>query len=151
VHDERLLAALAADGRASLVDLAAAADLTPGRAARRLEALVADRVVHLDVELAPAALGFHARAYLWLRVRPAATKSVGRALARMPEVGFVAALSGRDNVHAVVHCRDLDELFEFASDRVGALSGVQIAEVSLIHRQVKQSGTLVAGDRLQHS
>ncbi|WP_245231803.1 Lrp/AsnC family transcriptional regulator [Streptomyces novaecaesareae] len=38
-EDERLLRALAADGRASLVDLTGAAGLTPGRVSRRLDAL----------------------------------------------------------------------------------------------------------------
>jgi DNA-binding Lrp family transcriptional regulator len=148
-HDEKLLAALAADGRASLADLASGADLTPSRASRRLHKLITDRVVHIDVEIAPAALGYHRRANLWLRVRPSEMKSVGRALARMPEVGFVAAITGRNNLHAVIHCRDLDELFEFTSDRVGALPGVESADVSPIHRQVKQASTLVAGDRLE--
>jgi DNA-binding Lrp family transcriptional regulator len=147
--DEKLLSALAADGRASLADLASGADLTPSRVSRRLQKLTADRVVHIDVELAPAALGYHSRANLWLRVHPSETKSVGRALARMPEVGFAAATTGRNNLHAVIHCRDLDELFEFTSDRVGALPGVESADVSLIHRQVKQAGTLVAGNRLE--
>jgi len=147
-HDEKLLSALAADGRASLVDLAAASGLTHGRASRRLQTLVADGIVHIHVEIAPAALGFHARANLWLRAHPSEIKSVGRALAAMPEVGFVAAVSGRNNLHAVVHCRELDELFEFTSDRVGALSGVESAEVSPIHAQVKQAGTLVVDDRL---
>lgn len=147
-QDEKLLSALAADGRTSLVDLASAADLTPGRASRRLQTLISDRVVHIHVELAPAALGYHARANLWLRVHPSEIKSVGHALAQMPEVGFAAAMSGRNNLHAIVHCRNLNELFEFTSDRVGTLPGVESAEVSPIHRQIKQAGTLVSGDRL---
>ncbi len=46
-------------------------------------------------------------------------------------------------------CRDLGELFEFTSDRVGALPGVDCADVSPIHRQVKQASTLGAGNRLE--
>ncbi|TVT54081.1 Lrp/AsnC family transcriptional regulator [Amycolatopsis rhizosphaerae] len=147
-EDERMLDVLAADGRASLVELAAAADLTPGRASRRLQALLLRRVVHIDVEIAAAALGFHARANLWLRVHPSAVKSVGRALAEEPEIAFAAAVSGPYNIHAVAHCRDLDELFEFTSDRIGSLSGLQSMEVSPLAQQIKQAGTLVSGDRL---
>ncbi|MFE6685843.1 Lrp/AsnC family transcriptional regulator [Streptomyces sp. NPDC057743] len=147
-HDERLLATLAADGRASLVDLAAAADLTPGRASRRLQALLANGVVHIDVEIAPIALGYRARANLWLRVHPAEIKAVGRAMAQMPEVGFAAAVSGPHNLHAVVHCHDLDRLFEFSTERVGTLPGVEGMEISPVSRQVKQAGTRVDGDRL---
>ncbi|MBY8876666.1 Lrp/AsnC family transcriptional regulator [Actinacidiphila acidipaludis] len=147
-EDERMLGLLATDGRAGLVDLAAAADLTPGRAARRLEALLERRVVHIDVEIAAAALGYHARANLWLRVHPSAVKSVGRTLAREPEIAFAAAVTGPCNLHAVAHCRDLDELFTFTSDRIGSLPGLQSLEVSPLLRHVKQAGTLLSGDRL---
>lgn len=147
-EDEKLLDALAVDGRAPLVDLAEAANLTPGRVARRLRTLVDRRVVHIDVELAATALGYRAGANLWLRVHPSAVKSVGRALAREPEIAFAAAVSGPHNLHAVAHCRDLDELFEFTSDRIGSLAGVQSLEVSPLLRHVKQAGTLLSGDRL---
>ncbi|MER0477576.1 Lrp/AsnC family transcriptional regulator [Streptomyces sp. Edi2] len=147
-QDEKLLAALAADGRASLVHLAAAADLTPGRASRRLHALLSGGVVHIDVEIAPMALGYRARANLWMRAHPGKIKAVGRAMAQMPEVGFAAAVSGPYNLHAVVQCRDLDELFEFATDRVGNLPGVEGMEISPVERQIKQAGTRVDGDRL---
>ncbi|MBC2877004.1 Lrp/AsnC family transcriptional regulator [Streptomyces sp. TYQ1024] len=147
-EDERLLAALAADGRAGLAGLAKAAGSTPGRVSRRLRTLLRQRVVYVDVEIAPAALGFHARANLWLRVHPSEVKNAGRALAREPEIAFAAAISGPFNVHAVAHCRDFDELFEFTSDRIGALPGLQSMEVSPVLRHVKQAGTLVSGDRL---
>jgi DNA-binding Lrp family transcriptional regulator len=150
-EDEKMLGLLAADGRASLVDLAAAADLTPGRASRRLHALLLRRVVHIDVEIAAAALGYHARANLWLRVHPSAVKNVGRTLAQEPEIAFAAAVSGPHNIHAVAHCRDLDELFEFTSDRIGSLSGLQSMEVSPLLQHVKQAGTLLSGDRLVES
>ncbi|GCD42393.1 Lrp/AsnC family transcriptional regulator [Streptomyces paromomycinus] len=147
-EDEKILGVLAADGRASLVDLAAAADSTPGRVSRRLHALLDRRVVHLDVEIAAAALGYHARANLWLRVHPSAVKSAGRALAEEPEIAFAAAVSGPCNLHAVAHCRDFDELFQFTTDRIGSLDGLQSMEVSPVLQHVKQAGTLLFGDRL---
>ncbi|HEY0248777.1 MAG TPA: Lrp/AsnC family transcriptional regulator [Gryllotalpicola sp.] len=147
-EDERMLNALAADGRATLVDLAAAAGLTPGRASRRLNALLARRAAHVDVEIAADALGYHARANLWLRVHPAAVKAIGRALAQQPEIAFAAAVSGPHNLHAVAHCHDLDELFELTSERIAPLSGLQTMEISPLLRHVKQAGTLLSGDRL---
>jgi DNA-binding Lrp family transcriptional regulator len=147
-EDEQLLAVLAEDGRASLVDLAAAADLTPGRASRRLQLLLERRAVHIDVEIAATALGYHARANLLLRVHPSAVKSLGRALAQLPEIAFAAAVSGPHNLNAVAHCRDLNELFEFTSDHVGSLPGLQSLEVLPLLRHVKQAATLLSGDRL---
>ncbi|BCY11731.1 Lrp/AsnC family transcriptional regulator [Actinoplanes sp. L3-i22] len=147
-EDDRLIAALAVDGRASLVELAGATGLTPGRVSRRMQALLAGGVLYLDVEIAPAALGYLARANLSMRVHPARLKAAGRALAGMPEVAFAAAVSGSHNLHAVVHCRDLDGLFEFTTERVGGLPGLEALEVSPISRQVKQVGTRIDGGRL---
>ncbi len=146
--DAKLLSVLADDGRASIVDLAAAAGLNPGPASRRLQSLLARGLAYIHVEIAPAALGYRTSSNLWLRVHPAQVKAVGSELARMPEVGFVAALSGRDNVHASVHSRTLAELFDFASDRVGTLPGVESLEIDPVLRQIKQAGSLVSGDRL---
>ncbi|SNY38978.1 Lrp/AsnC family transcriptional regulator [Paractinoplanes atraurantiacus] len=212
--EEKLIAALAEDGRASLVDLAAATGLTPGQVSRRLQSLLGEEtstgakegtdpgaredagpgaresadpdaregtregsdpdarggsgaregagarqsasareggVLYFDVEVVPAALGYHARAGLHLRVHPGRVVEVGRALASMPEVAFAAAISGPDNLHAVVHCRDLDELFELTTGRIGALPGVDGLEVSPITRQVKQIVARVDGERLTTS
>jgi len=113
-----------------------------------MQALLSSGVLYLDVEIAPLALGYQARANLLLRVHPAQLKAVGRAMARMPEVAFAAAVSGPHNLHAVVHCRDLDGLFEFTTDRVGALPGVEALEISPTLRQVKQVGTRVDSNRL---
>ncbi|WP_433801233.1 Lrp/AsnC family transcriptional regulator [Actinomycetospora sp. CA-084318] len=147
--DEALLDALVRDGRASHVDLASATGLTPGRAARRLADLVGRRVVHFHLELAPAALGLDVGANLWLHVHPSQVRAVGRALAALPQVGFALAVSGRTNLHALVHCHDVDELFELTSDRVGSLPGVDGVEVSPVLRHVKQSGALSIGRRLK--
>ncbi|WP_330285138.1 Lrp/AsnC family transcriptional regulator [Streptomyces sp. NBC_00588] len=147
-EDEKIYNALAADGRASLVALATAADSTPGRVSRRLGVLLQQGVIHIDVEIAPTALGYHARANLWLRVHPSQVKNVGRSLAQEPEIAFAAAISGPYNIHAVAHCQDLDELFEFTSERIGVLPGLQSMEVSPVLRHVKQAGTLLTGERL---
>ncbi|MET7574730.1 hypothetical protein ABZT04_40580 [Streptomyces sp. NPDC005492] len=52
-------------------------------------------------------------------------------------------MSGPCNFHAVAHCRDLDELFEFTTDRMGSLAGLQSMEVSPVLQHVTQTGTLL--------
>jgi DNA-binding Lrp family transcriptional regulator len=150
-HDEAILLGLAADGRASHADLATAAGISPARTARRVRTLIETGVVRLDVELSRAALGFTTLADLWLQVAPDAVRAVGKELGMMPEVAFAAAISGVHNVHAAVNCRDLQDLFGFVTDRIGALRGVQSLEVSPVLRQLKQFNTLIKGDRLSGS
>jgi DNA-binding Lrp family transcriptional regulator len=146
--DYAMLNILATDGRAPIGALARAADSSPGRAGRRLEALLSTGVVYLDVDLAAAALGYPTSAYLWLTVSPSRLHDTCAALSAHPETPFVAAISGRANIVASVTCRSLSDLYRYVTERVGPLDGVQSFEVSPILRRLKQAGTLVDGDRL---
>ncbi|HEX5293050.1 MAG TPA: Lrp/AsnC family transcriptional regulator [Streptosporangiaceae bacterium] len=146
--DSALLDVLAADGRATTAALAAAAGISEGRAGRRLAQLIRDRTLVIDVDLAHDALGFTVPAQVHLTVSPARLRAVGEALAGLPEVGFVAAMSGRSNLMASAACRDLAHLYEFATERAGALEGIVAMEVVPFARVIKQAGALVVDGRL---
>ena len=119
-----------------------------GRAARRLAALLGGGLLYLDVDLSAPLLGFTAQATLWLTVSPANLDQAGRALRGHPQVAFAAAVSGPSNLIASVTCRDLDELYRFATTGVGAIAGVQAMEISPVVRHVKQAGAIRSGNRL---
>jgi DNA-binding Lrp family transcriptional regulator len=146
--DAPIVEVLAADGRAPIARLAAAAGISEGRAGRRLAALIRARALVIDVDLALPAFDRTVGAQVHLTVGPARLRAVGEALARLPEAAFVAATSGRDNMVAAVACRDLSHLYELTSGRIGALDGVISMEVAPFTRIVKQSGGIVADGRL---
>ena len=146
--DEAMLEVLARDGRATYAELARAARTTEGRATRRLAALLESGVVYLDVDLAGVALGFPISAYVWLSVLPSHLQQACEALATHSEAPFVAAVTGRANAVASVMCRDLDELYAYATDRVGVISGVTAIEIAPVVLRLKQAGTRVDGGRL---
>ncbi|HEX8868570.1 MAG TPA: Lrp/AsnC family transcriptional regulator, partial [Lentzea sp.] len=68
--DERLVAALHQDGRASFADLATATGWSEPTVRRRVNGLRAAGVLYFDVDVDSAALGFTAMAVLWMSVRP---------------------------------------------------------------------------------
>jgi len=144
--DQTLVAALAADGRASYADLAAATGMSEGRVTRRLATLLRTRTVFIDMDMCLGAFGYPLAAQLYLRVTPARLHQTGEALAAWPEVSFVAAMSGPHNLLATVVCRDLAELYTFISGRIGALDGVRSCEVAPVLRVVKQAGGLTDDD-----
>lgn len=146
--DYAMLEVLARDGRAGYGTLARAAGSSEGRVTRRLATLLASGVVYFDVDLAGAALGFPVSAYVWLTVAPAHLDAACHALSRHTEAPFVAAISGRANVVVSVTCRDLDHLYTYTTERIGAIDGVTAVEVSPVLRRLKQAGSLVDGDRL---
>jgi DNA-binding Lrp family transcriptional regulator len=147
-EDLAMLEVLAADGRASYAHLARAAGVDESRATRRVRALVAAGAAYFDVDISVAALGFGTSATLWLTVPPAQLDAAGRALAAEREVAFAAAISGPQNITASIVCVDVDSLYRFVTERVGAVSGVQGLEISPVLRHVKQAGALTSGDRL---
>ena len=146
--DAALFGVLAADGRATTARLAAAAGISEGRAARRLATLIRQGTLVIDVDLAHDALGFTVAAQIHFTVSPARLREAGAALARLPEVGFVAAMSGRSNLMASAACRDLAHLYEFTTGRAGALEGIVSMEVVPFARVVKQAGGMVVDGRL---
>jgi DNA-binding Lrp family transcriptional regulator len=141
--DNALLTALALDGRAEFPALARATGWSETTVRRRLEELHRSQVLYFDVDVEPAHFGYHAEALLWLAVAPSALTGVTRALASHPEVGYAAAMTGPANVTATVICRDLDELYDYLAEKIGALDGVTGAETSPVVRRLKNAGTLL--------
>jgi DNA-binding Lrp family transcriptional regulator len=148
-EDAALLAQLREDGRAGYAQLAAAAGITPGRARRRLEALIASGQAHVHTDLAFELLGFSATSNLWLSVAPGEVERIGDRLAAIDQTTFVAAVSGPANLAAVVVCRSATELYRLVTDTVGAIDSIRSAEISPIVRRVKQAGTVLNGHRFR--
>ncbi|WP_327140486.1 Lrp/AsnC family transcriptional regulator [Nocardia sp. NBC_01327] len=146
--DSAFFGVLAADGRATTAQLAEAAGISEGRAARRLAVLRQSRTLIIDLDLAHEVFGITVGAQIYFAVTPARLHEVGEALARLPEVGFAAALSGRHNLMASVACRDLSHLYAFMTADAGTLDAIVSMEVVPLARMVKQSGGLIADGRL---
>jgi DNA-binding Lrp family transcriptional regulator len=141
--DAALFAALALDGRTPYAELAAAAGWSETSVRRRMDQLRDAGALYYDLELDMPAFGFHAPAWLWLSVPPAHLAEVGSALAKFPEVAYVAATTGPANLAACAVCRDEEALYEFLTSRVGALPGIARVEISPVIRTVKQASPVM--------
>ncbi|MEV6078783.1 Lrp/AsnC family transcriptional regulator [Streptomyces sp. NPDC052069] len=135
--DERLLALLRRDGRATLTELQTATGLSESVVKRRLGHLRATGVLYFDVQHDHEPLGQGANAMLWLTVAPARLAEVGHALAAHPEVRFAAATTGPASIVVSTLHPGVNDLYTYLSAKVGALDGVQSVETALILRQVK--------------
>ena len=142
--DEALFAALALDGRTSYAELAAACGWSETTVRRRMDQLRDLGLLYYDLELDMPSFGFRSSAWLWLSVPPAHLADVGSALAKFPEVAYVAATTGPANLAACAVCRDEESLYEFLTLKVGALPGVERVETAPIIRTVKQASPVMA-------
>ncbi len=137
--DQRLLPALAADGRAAYPRLARVVGWSESAVRRRVEELRHARVLGFDVEIDPALFGFTAQSLLWLTVTPANLVTVAATLGADPEAAFVGAITGPHNLLVCTVCRDTDALFRYTTERIGALSGIDRMEISPISGYAKRT------------
>lgn len=148
VQDSDLLDLLRHEGRSTYTELARATGRSEAAVRRRIEYLRRSGALYFDVEIHPAWWGPHTQAALLLTVAPGALPAVGAALGTHGEVRFAAAITGVTNVVTTAVFRDTDALYRYLTERIGALPGVQNAEVLPALRSVKRAGMLVQGDRL---
>jgi DNA-binding Lrp family transcriptional regulator len=142
--DSALFDVLAVDGRTPYADLAAATGWSESTVRRRVDQLRDAGVLYFDLELDTAAFGFLSSTWLWLSVPPSQLAATGAALAKFPEVAYAAAVTGADNLAAVVVCRDELAFYEFLTAKIGSLPGVERVETSPVIRTVKQASTVMA-------
>jgi len=143
--DHQLITALIEDGRASYTELAHRADTTALTARRRLEALVAGQVLRLATEVDLARLGIRTEALLWITVAPGGLEETGRQLSHHPQVRFASATTGPANLLVAVAAADLDALYVFLSETIGALEHVTTIDVTPILMGVKRTGLVRPG------
>ncbi|SNT64003.1 DNA-binding transcriptional regulator, Lrp family [Asanoa hainanensis] len=141
--DNQLFAALAKDGRAGYPALSKATGWSETTVRRRIAHLTAANALYFDVEIEPVLFGYTAEASLWLTVAPAALSTVTAALATHPQIGFAAATTGPSNVVASVICENLDALYDYLANSIGALDGVTRAETAPVVRRIKGPGTVL--------
>lgn len=141
--DRRLMTALRADGRTSVEDLAVTTGQSSSTVRRRLEALLTNGAVRLDVDVDAVLLDAPLRAMLWVRVDVDQLRDAGSTLARQPETTFVAAVTGQAGLFVSLVVRDPADLFAYLSARLPEVTGVTVADSAVVLRHLKGASTTV--------
>ncbi|WP_327358218.1 Lrp/AsnC family transcriptional regulator [Streptomyces sp. NBC_01304] len=137
-QDESLVAALEEDGRATYPELQKATGRSESAVKRRLAQLIGSGAIFIDVEFNTEYFGFRTSAMLSITAAPRFLNTVGEALARHEEIAYAAATTGPSNLMAVVVTRDSAHLYEYLSERLGMLEGVEHVDTMPFLRRVKQ-------------
>ncbi|MEV8452693.1 AsnC family transcriptional regulator [Streptomyces sp. NPDC052095] len=148
--DLPLLEALAEDGRTSRTRLAEVTGWSTPRVARRMAALESSGSLVFELDLLPEHFGYGLNATVWLQVDLDRLQRIGEELSWHDECAFVAAVSGRHNVMAVVICRDTPDFYRYLSGRFAGVEGIRGYEISVRVRRLKQAASRVHHGRLIH-
>ncbi|MCR2762116.1 Lrp/AsnC family transcriptional regulator [Microbacterium sp. zg.B48] len=134
--DLELLAALAADPRATVVALAERLGLSRNTVQARMARLERSGVfLSYERAISPTALGFPIEAFISVMVHQADLPRITADLAHVPEIVQVHGLSGQVDLLVRVACRDTEHLFD-TDARILAIDGVERTETSLVMGEV---------------
>ncbi|QBE49298.1 Lrp/AsnC family transcriptional regulator [Leucobacter triazinivorans] len=138
-EEQAIARVLAADGRATIEELARATALSPASARRRLAHLQASGRVFDRAVVEPAALGFPVEAILRIRTFPGRTESVAMQLAGVPEVRYLAFTTGRHQLFVDIACVDHSALADFLTRADWTEDAVEV-DTSIVIQAIKRSG-----------
>lgn len=134
--DARLLRALAASPRATVLGLAERTGLSRNTVQARLAGLERRGVFgSFERCIEPAALGHPLAAFVQVRVKQRLLDAVADALAAVPEVTEVLGLSGEMDLLVQIVARNTDDLYRVAGLLL-AIEGVERTTTSLVMRRL---------------
>lgn len=134
--DLELLAALAADPRATVVALSERLGLSRNTVQARMTRLEKTGVfLSYERAISAQALGYPIEAFVSVTVRQADLPRITAELAHVPEVIQAHGLSGPVDLLVRVACRDTQHLFD-TDARILSIEGVERTETSLVMGEV---------------
>lgn len=138
-EEQEIARVLAVDGRATIEELARVTALSRASARRRLAHLQeSGRLIDRAV-VEPAALGFPVEAILRIRTLPGRTESVAMRLAQVPEVRYLAFVTGRHQLFVDIAFADHAELAGFLMRADWTEDSLEVDTAIVLHA-FKRSG-----------
>lgn len=134
--DARILRALTADPRATVVALANLTGLARNTVHARLSRLETEGVLaSFERRVDPAALGYPMTAFIFVTVVQRKLEPIAENLKSVPEVLEVYGLSGVTDLLVHIVARDADDLYRIAG-RVLDIDGVEKTTTGLVMRRL---------------
>ncbi len=144
--DARILSALQADGRLSVVNLAQNIGLSPTPCARRIRPLEQSGVIEgYAASVNPARLGLNVQAFIQVKLQQHADEIVTafeRELAKLEEVIACFATTGESDFLVYVAVPDLETLSSVVLKKLLKIPGVRDLHSSIVLETIKRSARL---------
>jgi len=135
--DRRILKLLRHDGRLPYAHIARTLGVSEPTARKRVDRLVQAGAVIIMGRLNPAPIGLPVDAYVGIRVARGKAKEVGRKLAAMENVAYLAYLTGSFDIVIQVFLPDTEGLFKFLNEDLEEIDGISYSETWQVLRTEK--------------
>lgn len=151
--DKKIVDYLTEDGRMSCSEIAKAIGDVSERSVRyRLQRLIDEGVIQISAVVDPRSIGFPVIADVFIEVEPGLVMDVAAKIAEYETVTYVACSTGERDISVQIVARDNRELYDFVTEEIGRIPGVQRTITSFVPFIVKDDsrwripGFLFPGD-----
>jgi Lrp/AsnC family transcriptional regulator for asnA, asnC and gidA len=135
--DERIVALLKKNGRATNHQIAQDLKIAAATVSARIRRLEQTRAVRVVAVTDFAALGYKALLALGIEVQGRAAEDVGIDLAALDQVFSVHLVTGARDIEVLVALRDLDDLRDFLLEELMRVSGIRSVSTGIAAEVVK--------------
>ncbi len=123
--DYQILKLLQKDGRMSFTEISKEINVAVSTIRHRYINLIEDGTLKIIGRVDPNKIGFNAYASVLISVRPKSyMKTILEELTKLPEISFLATVSGDYDVEANIMCRDMEHLNKLLEDEIHSIEGV---------------------------
>lgn len=136
--DLRIIRLLQTDGRMSNMDVARALSMSEATVRKRVDRLISAKAIRLAALPDLAAVGCPSIAILTLHVDLTQVEQVGRALAGLPQVRWLAYATGAFDLILEAAFADEQELWCFLTEDVAGIAGIRSVSTAHVQHTVKQ-------------
>ena len=107
----------------------------------RIESLIKKGIINIRAIVNPDMVGYKVMADVFIEVEPRQVREVARQVAEFPQVSYVACATGDSDVSISLRVRDIEELFDFVTEKVGKIPGVRRTQSYLLPLKIKDFDT----------
>lgn len=123
--DFQILKLLQKDGRMSFTEISKEINVAVSTIRHRYINLIEDGTLKIIGRIDPNKIGFNAYASILISVKPKSfMNTILEELTKLPEISFLATVSGDFDIEVNVMCRDMDHLNELLGDKIHEMEGV---------------------------
>lgn len=137
--DLKLMRELQEDGRARHVNLARKLDVVEGTVRKRIKNLVENNIIKTIAVPNLHKLGYNFMSFMALQVQLANLREIADNLAKKPNVCYLAFVTGRYDMVAVVMTRSPEELAHFIEKEISAIPSILRTE-TFVNLEILKGG-----------
>jgi Lrp/AsnC family transcriptional regulator, regulator for asnA, asnC and gidA len=147
--DWKIITLLNEDGRMPSAEIARKLGSVSARTVtNRINALIEHGIINIRAVVNPEAVGYGVMADVFVEVEPGRVREVAKLAAEFPQSSYVACATGESDVSISLRVRNIEELFDFVTEKLGQIPGVRRTQSYLLPLKIKDLDTWLPPDAL---